>query len=449
MWWSRRVHLGKSVWAVGDQGLSSATNAALTFFVARETTATMLGRFSLVYTAYLISFGLSQAAIGNVLMVRFGASDKDAILDKLAPCARSSVVLGLAAGGAIAMGFGVTGEAVVMAIIVAVSMPALLLQGVLRWWRYVEGEPRMAFLYDAVWAVGQLATYVVAWRTHHLSPTVVVVGWAIGAWFSAVVAAAPMTQLLLRRTGQRFLGANSRLTVLFTAEYMAKQLGNYGLPYFLLIFLDLAALGRIRGAQVMLGFISVPLMGLAPLFVKRATNIVADDPRKLTRHAIFVAFCGVAITLVYVGVLFVIPPYIGVDILGKVWRGAAPLMPAVGVGVATQWVLWAGTNGLHVRGDLGISIRLTTAAGVLTMAFAAVGAEVAGARGAVWGIAGAPLFVAPFAWWRLKERSELPPHLGSEEGWFRIGGRGAHFRKRRPTAPSVESIPTYPQQEVL
>jgi hypothetical protein len=199
-----------------------------------------------------------------------------------------------------------------------------------------------------------------------------------------------------------------------TGEFVAAQLGNYFLPFALVGIVGLIGVASIRAGEVVLGFLNVPLMGLSPVFVKRGTIIYANAPETLPRHAAAVAGAGGVLSAIYICGILLAPTRLGIVLLGASWFGARKVMLGLGVAAVAQWVLWAGTNGLHVRSDMRLSFRITAAAAVVTLVASVAGAIVAGTGGAVWGMAVGPCAMIGVAWRMLIVRSR--PAVLEEEG---------------------------------
>ena len=58
-------------WGLADQAMSSVSNAAVSFYVARELGATQFGAFSLAYVTYAFALNASRGLATDPLVVRY------------------------------------------------------------------------------------------------------------------------------------------------------------------------------------------------------------------------------------------------------------------------------------------------------------------------------------------------------------------------------------------
>lgn len=175
-------HIQKATWAISDQVLSSGTNAIIGFLIARHASSTLFGIFTLVYTAYLIIFGLSQAIVAWPLMVQFGSRPRNEIREQI------PAVLGLAfivaiistsVFGIVAINVSVLANT--LSLIMVLAIPFLVIQATWRSQFFAEGDPKSAFICDAIWAVIQAILYVAIYcSSGTLTPDWILFGWALG-----------------------------------------------------------------------------------------------------------------------------------------------------------------------------------------------------------------------------------------------------------------------------
>ena len=72
-------------WGLADQAVSSLSNAALSFYVARELGATQFGAFSLAYVTYSFALNASRGLATDPLLVRFSGARAAAWRRAVAP----------------------------------------------------------------------------------------------------------------------------------------------------------------------------------------------------------------------------------------------------------------------------------------------------------------------------------------------------------------------------
>ena len=101
-------------WGVADQAVSSLSNAAMSFYIARELGAAQFGAFSLAYVTYSFALNASRGLATDPLLVRFSGTD-------LVTWRRA---ITSSTGTAALMGF-VTGTCALMAAAVLAGAPRL------------------------------------------------------------------------------------------------------------------------------------------------------------------------------------------------------------------------------------------------------------------------------------------------------------------------------------
>ena len=62
-------------WGLADQAMSSLSNAAMSFYVARELGAAQFGAFSLAYVTYSFALNASRGLATDPLLVRFSGTN--------------------------------------------------------------------------------------------------------------------------------------------------------------------------------------------------------------------------------------------------------------------------------------------------------------------------------------------------------------------------------------
>ena len=62
-------------WGLADQAMSSVSNAAVSFYVAKELGATQFGAFSLAYVTYSFALNASRGLATDPLVVRYSNAD--------------------------------------------------------------------------------------------------------------------------------------------------------------------------------------------------------------------------------------------------------------------------------------------------------------------------------------------------------------------------------------
>src|SRR3984893_19165375 len=84
-WLTRRCATRFS-WGLADQGMSGLSNAAVSFYIARELGASKFGAFSLAYVTYSFALNASRGLATDPLVVRFSSADLPTWRRAIASC---------------------------------------------------------------------------------------------------------------------------------------------------------------------------------------------------------------------------------------------------------------------------------------------------------------------------------------------------------------------------
>jgi len=87
-------------WGLADQAMSSLSNAAMSFYVARELGASRFGAFSLAYVTYSFMLTASRGLATDPMLVRFSGVNPAAWRRVTARTTGTALVVGLIAGTA-------------------------------------------------------------------------------------------------------------------------------------------------------------------------------------------------------------------------------------------------------------------------------------------------------------------------------------------------------------
>ena len=295
-------------WNVADQALSSLTNAALSVLVARSVDAHSFGAFAVCFTAYSLVIGVNRAFISDPLTVRFsdathesfGAARRHALAAAAAVGAGASAILLV---GALTQ----SGDLQDALLVLALTMPGLTVQDALRLSFITEGRPRAAALNDFFWGVLQIGGVGVLLFTGVSSVAVFVFVWGAAAGVAALYGIVRTRALPAVRGTRRWVGQQLDLSGFFVAEFTAAT-GSFQAAFLLVGAIgEVADVGSLRGAQVLLGPLNVAFYGFTffatPELVRRKAL-----PRR-THVASAFALSGSLLTLTLVwGTLLLQPP---------------------------------------------------------------------------------------------------------------------------------------------
>lgn len=399
-------------WGLVDQALSSATNFGGSILAARSLTSSDFGAVAIGFSVFLLVLGISRAWSSEPLVIRYSAAFASDRADAVSRAAGSSVAIGLLSGVLVgAVGLAFDGALRSVLLVLAVSLPFLMLQDLWRFALIMQGRQRSAAGNDGLWLLVMLSAFAIGTRTE-LSPTGAIACWTMGA---CVASGFGLVQLRCRPKTRvlTWWAKHSDLGARFAVEFLLV----IGVSYALTI--GVAAVGGLedsagfRGATVLMGPLNVLFLGVGFQVLPLMVHQVKDDVNRVWRTAKLTSVCLAAVALFWVVTLLVIPDIVGQALLGDSWHVTEPLLPVF------SWLymaLAAGLGalyGLRALADARRSLKTRLALSPLVIVSGVSGAAIAGPVGAAAGLALANTIALPI-WWRAVSRSIQ--HYGHIEG---------------------------------
>lgn len=391
-------------WGVADQAVSSLTNAAVSFYVARELGAVQFGAFSLAYVTYSFVLNASRGLATDPLAVRYSAVELPVWRRAVAGSTGTAIVVGGVASLCVLGVAVVLGGTTKMAFIaLAMTLPGLMLQDSWRFAFFALGRGSQACLNDTIQAVALAPALVLLKLTHHSDVFSFVLAWGASANIAAAVG--PIQARVIPRVDQvrawvyqhRDLGL--RYLVENTANSGSGQVRSYGIGF----ILGLSAVAYLQAAGLLMGPFMALLMGVFLVTVPEAARVLQRSPERLWRFCLILgAGLGLA-AFAWGAALTVLMPYgLGQLLIGSIWRQTYPLMLPT-----TLWFTGTGfgigaSAGLRALGASRRSLVAQTSYSVVSVIIFLIGAYYGGALGAA--VAGAVAVVpgAVFWWWQLR-----------------------------------------------
>ena len=429
---ARSAFAGRAAWSFGDQALSSLTNAALSIFIARITSAEGYGYFAVAFTVYTFLLGTCRALVNQPFAMRWPGAEED------------DARWAAAAGTGLALVFGLLCAAVVVPVALlfaagagptvatmCVLLPLLLVQDVWRAVFIARQRPRSAAANDALWTVLQFAGLSVAVAIGVRDPVPLVMVWAVAGWVAAVVAVAQGRTRPAVRSATRFARKTVDLSRYLVAEWVT-VLGAAQIALLLVATIGSAVdVGSLRGAQTLLGPLNILGIGAFGFLVPELARRPWLTARQLRMAALATSAGLGLINLAWGAVLLLLPENAGRAVLGSTWTGAretilAMTLWATGIAVATGPIVVIRSRG-RPRDSFIVNVLL----GFLLLAGAPIGLVLGGAEGAAWGFALATLSTAPLFGIRMERILGSMPsgggHGGDDAGGHPGGdGAGGH-----------------------
>lgn len=406
---ARRELLRCASWIIGDQALSSLSNAALSILIARVADAEGYGNFAIAFTIYTFLIGISQAVANKPYLMRSAAQPKDVAQAEARGSTGAALLFGLLCAVAVVpvalfLADG-TREAVV---VMAVLLPGLFVQEAWRAVFVARQRPQAATLNDGVWALLQFASLAVAIALGATEPVSLIAVWALSGWCAALLAVRQGRVHPSPAGGIGYVRRHADISRFLVAEWVT-VVGAGQIALLLVGALGSATdVGALRGAQTILGplnILSMAAMTFAiPEFVRRPWL----TRRGLRLCAIALSAGTALVSLAWGGTLLLLSASGGTALLGATWPAAREtLLPM------TLWIsglsLSAGPLAvLRARGDARSSFVVNAVLGPLVLAGAIGGFLSGGAPGTAWGMAMAAAVTTPLWWIRMERGTRWP-----------------------------------------
>lgn len=408
-------------WGVADQAVSSLSNFALGLYVARSLGAAGFGAFSLAYLTYTVVLNASRGTATDPLLVRFSGAGRRRWRRATSAAAATALAVGSAAGlVSLAAGLVLPHPLGLAFLALAVGLPGLMLQDSWRFAFFAQGRGSRAFANDVVWTVLLVLALLVLQRSGQA--TVATCLLAFGGTASLAAAVGVLQAGLVPRGSLvgGWLRDHRDLSTRYLVENVSVSAASQIRSFALGALGGLAAVGYLRGAEILMGPFVVVLMGISQVAVPEASRAFQSSAERLLRFCLAVGTIQAGAAVAWgLGLVLVLPLGPGRALLDDLWSGTQPLLPAVALNVAAACFLTAALAGLRAMGVARRSLRVQLVTAVAYISLSAGGAAVAGALGACWGAMAANSLGALVGWFHL--RSALVEHRGGNG--FRDGGQ--------------------------
>lgn len=396
--WRRRVR--KATWGIGDQALSSLTNAGVNIYLARQFGSSALGAFTIGFSAYLLALAAGRALSSEIFAVfSEGIADKrdDRRRDEAGVTQGGDLVAG-SAGYSLGLGIGLAAPLIVAGvllggrggyslIIVGLAMPGLLLQELWRHVFFAWGSGDRAFLNDFVWALVLVLLLVTASWAGADSYRFTVAAWgasgalagALGIAQSRVWPGVKHAYYFVRRTRRYSLPVLGEALITSGTQ----QLTNYGIG----LMAGFGALGTVRAGQSVLGPIRMLTQGFRLVGLPAAARREARNAGGSLRIAWTGCLILGAVPVVVSTGLLLLPEAVGELLLKDTWNDVRELVVPLGLAMGGLGVMKGANIGLRSVAATGAEFRVGVTSGVAHLVLATMGAILGGAAGAAGGLA--------------------------------------------------------------
>lgn len=168
-------------WSTLDQALSSASNFALIFLIARGTSPSELGFIFIGYAVLTAGIAVSRNAFGGILGIDLPTIDGPAASELVARSLGGVLITSLVVSSALlvlAFALPLSTEATTVILLLSASSPFVHFQDLQRFWAVARGRSHHAAASDALWLTLALSGFWVA----NAAPASLDSVWGAAAW---------------------------------------------------------------------------------------------------------------------------------------------------------------------------------------------------------------------------------------------------------------------------
>jgi O-antigen/teichoic acid export membrane protein len=391
---------GRVSWGFADQGVSSLSNFLLGFLVARAVDTATFGAFSIAWATYVVVVGVSRGAVAQPLVVRYSAADPRSWRDASARAGGFALLIGIVVGSLCLLVGVIVGGVVGRALeALSLTMPGLLVQDTWRYAFFAAGRGQSAFVNDLVWLVVQIPALALVLIFGHDMVFAAILAWGGAGTAAALVGNLQAGFNLRPDDPTSWMREHRALIPRYVAEATASLTSSQLSLYAIGAFASLATLGQLRAGQLLIGPILTVLIGLQLVAVPEAVRALAVSVRRLRRVCVASGLSMALVSVAWGAALAIAPEAPGRVLLRANWDPAQEIVLPLALGLAAASFSSGATIGLRAYAAATRSLRATVISSAMATATTVVGAVMAGASGAAWGIAIAHL-VGIAIWWR-------------------------------------------------
>jgi O-antigen/teichoic acid export membrane protein len=381
---------GRLGWGVADQAVGSASNFALSLYVAREFGPRAFGAFSLAFVTFTVFLNASRGTATDPLMVRYSGATGARWREATAAASATGLTVGAVAGaGCLAVGLLLPHPVGPAFIALGVLLPGLMLQDSLRFAFFASGRPRAALLNDVVWTVLLLLALVTVHQAGDRGDTAGVVLCLVafgGTAFTAALFGLYQTRVI-PRPGRvvGWLREHRQLSFRYLLENVSASGASQIRSSVLGGVAGIASVGYMRGAEILMGPFLVVLSGISQVSVPEASRVFHRNSRRLPHFCLVLGGAQAMAAVAWGAVLlFVLPLGPGQLLLKEVWTPASQLIVPVTLNVCAASFLTAITAGLRATGVARRSLQAQLTNSSVYLLLGVTGAILFGVQGACW-----------------------------------------------------------------
>lgn len=397
----RLAPLTRLGWGVADQGVSSMGNFAFSILLAKALSPNEFGGFTIAWVTYGMILNASRGLATDPLVVRFSHTDRASWREAVRASAGTALSVGVVGGLAcVAAGWALPDPVGTAVLVLGLVLPGLLLQDAMRFASFAAGRPFLAFVNDAVWAVLQTTAAAVLLVTGTASVGAASLAFGGTAAVAALVGWFQLRVLPNLGKVRYWLVTQRSLSVRYAIENTSISGARQLRMSLLGVIAGLAAVGQVRGAEILMGPFMVVLMGVAQVAVPEGVRVLQRAPRGIIRFSLLLGSVqAVAAALWAALMLILVPRGLGELLLGELEVGAYAVLLPVAVNMVVGCFENGAQTGVRALGASRHSLAAQLANAALYLVGGVGGAVLDGASGSCWGVAAATT-IATVIWWR-------------------------------------------------
>ncbi|MEX5631288.1 teichoic acid transporter [Parafrankia sp. FMc2] len=422
----------KAIWTLADQGVSSATNAAVSFLIARQVSTSEYGAFAVSYIIFSVIIGLSRAGCCLPLGIAYsGRSVSDfryAAASATGTCLAAGAVLGVVLAGAGALLGGSVGAGLV---VMGFVLPGLLVQDAWRYVFFAQGRPFGAFLNDIAWAAVQMIGVTVLIERGVKAAPPMLLAWGVSALIAALLGVAQAGLWPAPSRALTWIRENRANAMNLSAEFVTVQGALQASILLIGVLGSKEMVGSLQGVRTLLAPTTVVGMGIVSFAVPELSRRSAMSARSREQAAVLLTAIVVGLGGLW-SLIFLLFPRIGEALLGDTWPGVHAILLLSVLHYAGTAVPTGPACIMYALGHTRTTFRINLVMAPMLFAFPLVGVLIGGAQGAVVGFNIVFWGIAP-VWWivlrrvvREHEAKRLQALAAADHaGTARRGGRQA------------------------
>ncbi|EFC84819.1 hypothetical protein [Parafrankia sp. EUN1f] len=393
----------KAIWTLADQGVSSATNAAVSILVAHFVGKTEYAAgFAVPYLIFSVIIGISRSSccvpLGIAYAGRSAAAFRHAAGSTTGACLAFGAVLSLPT---VLVGFVLGGRVGSGLVIMGFVLPGLLLQDAWRYVFFAQGVPVKAFVNDVAWALVQVVGLSVLIRRGVEQSPPMLLAWGVAALVAALLGVAQAGLWPAPSRALAWFRENRANAANLTAEFITVQ-GALQASILLMGGLRSAEIvGDLSAVRTILGPTTVIGVGIVSFAVPELSRRMDMSARARQQAAVVLTSVVVGLGLLWSSI-FILFPALGEYLFGKSWPGAHAILLISALHYAGTALPTGPACIMYALGHTRKTFRINLVMAPMLFAFPIIGLLLGDARGAVIGFNIVFWGIAPVWWIQLR-----------------------------------------------